>query len=67
MKTKLRFYGDDATGFHARKLPDPGTNYICWSVKITVSVLKKVENNYTQVSLKECKYIEKKIRYVIVT
>ena len=38
-----------------------GSNYICWPVILIASLLKKVENYYLQVLLKECKYIEKKV------
>ena len=42
-----------------KKIPKAGCNYICWSVILTDSVLKKDENYYPQVFLREKKYIEK--------
>ena len=29
LKTKIRFYGDEATDFRIRKIPKAGSNYIC--------------------------------------
>ena len=36
-----------------------GSTYICPAVILTYFVLKKDENSYLQVFLKECKYIKK--------
>ena len=41
------------------KIPKLGSNFICLAVVLTGFVLKKEENYYPQVLLKECKYIEK--------
>ena len=38
-----------------------GSNYTCLAVISLDSALKKDENYYLQVFLKECKYIEKKV------
>ena len=38
-------YSDEATDFHERKVPEAGSNYICWSV-IFIDVLKNSENYY---------------------
>ena len=35
------------------------SNYLCLAVRLLDYVLKKDENRYPQVFLKECKYIEK--------
>ena len=67
MKTTIRSYGDEATDFHNRKITEVGSYYFCWLVKLIDSVLKTVENYYSQVFLKECNYIEKQkimIRYI---
>ena len=67
MKTKIRSYGDEATDFYSSKIPEAGCNYMCWSVLVIDSALKKDENYYLQVLLKECKYTEKEkkvIRYI---
>ena len=58
-KTKERSYGEETTDFRTRKIPEAGSFYICWSVILTDSVLKKDEIYYPQVFLKEFKYIEK--------
>ena len=49
MKTKIRSYGDETTDFYTRKIPEAGSSYICWSVILIDSVLKKGENYYLQV------------------
>ena len=36
-----------------------GSNYICLAVILIDVILKKEENYYSQIFLKECKYIEK--------
>ena len=60
LKTKIKPESDDETrSFHAKKIPELGSNYICWSVILIDSVLKKDENYYLQAFLKECKCIEK--------
>ena len=59
LKTKIRSYVDKTTDFCSRKKPETGSNYIHWSVLVINSVLKKDENYYPQVFLKERRYIEK--------
>ena len=46
-------------------MPKVGSNYICWSIILTNSVLKKDESYYPQVFLKECKYIEKEEKVIL--
>ena len=55
LKTKTSFYDKKAANFHTRKLPETGSNNICWSAILIYSILQKDENYYTQLSLKECK------------
>ena len=43
---KIRSYGDGSTDFHARKIPEADSNYICGSVILIDSVLKKDKNYY---------------------
>ena len=53
--------------FIAKEIPEAGSSYICWQVTLIGFVLKKDENFYPEVFLKECKYIEKEkkvIRYI---
>ena len=64
LKIKVRSYGDDDKEFNARKKPDAGSNYIWWSVILIDSVLEKDENCYPEVTLKECKYIEKEKKWL---
>ena len=65
MKTKIKSHGDDVTNFYDKKIPKVGSNYTCVAVISLDSALKKDENYYPQVFLKECKYIEKKVmRYI---
>ena len=65
MKTKIKSHGDEVTDFHDKNIPKIDSNHTCLAVITLDSALKKDENYYPQVFLKECKYIEKKvIRYI---
>ena len=55
----MRSYCDGATDFRAREIPKAEFNYICCSVILIDSVLKKDKNYYPQVLSKEYKYIQK--------
>ena len=61
MKTKIKSHGDEVTDFFDNEIPKLDSNHTCLAVIILDSALKKDENYYTQVFLKECKYIEKKL------
>ena len=61
LKTKIKSYGDGATDFHDKELSKAGSNYTCLAVITIDSALKKDENYYPQVFLKECKYTEKEV------
>ena len=66
MKNKIKSHGDKATDFYDEKIPKMDSNHTCLAVINLNSGLKKEENYYPQVFLKECKYIEKKVvRYII--
>ena len=41
LKTKIRSQGDEATIFNCIKTTEAGPDYICWSVIIIYSVLRK--------------------------
>ena len=56
-KIKIRSYGDEVTDFYNKEIPKVDSNHTCLTV---ISNLKKDQNCYLQVSLKEYKYIEKK-------
>ena len=63
MKTKS--YGDEATDFHDKEIPEVGSNDTNLAVILIYFVLKKDENYYPQVFLKECKYIEKRLLNIL--
>ena len=56
LKTKIKSYGDEATGFHDKKIRRVESNRLA---VILESALKKDKNYYLQMFLKECKYSEK--------
>ena len=60
MKTKLKSYGDEVTGFYDKGIPKVDSNHACLAVISLDSAFKKDGNYYPQVFLKEFKYIEKK-------
>ena len=65
LKTKVKSYGDEFTGFYDKEIPKLDSNHTCLEVISLDSVLNKDENYYLQVFSKEFKYIEKKvIRYI---
>ena len=57
LKTKIKSHGDEVTDFYDKKI----SNHTCLAVISLDSALKKNDNYYPQVFLKECKYIEKKV------
>ena len=55
-----------AMKFYDKKIPKLDSNHICLAVISLDSSLKKDDNYYPQVFLKECNYIEKKVvRHII--
>ena len=65
LKTKIRSHGDQVTNFYDKEIPKVDSSHTCLAVISLDSALKKHENYYLQVFLKERKYIEKKvIRYI---
>ena len=34
LKIKIKFYGDEATGFHDKEMPKVGYNYTCIAVML---------------------------------
>ena len=64
LKTKIKSHCDEVTDFHGQKIPKLDSNQTCLPVISLDSALKKEENYYPQVFLKD-RYIEKKvIRYI---
>ena len=60
-KIKIKSHGDEVTEFFYKKIPEVDSNHTCVAVISLDSALKKDENYYPQVFLKECKYIKKKV------
>ena len=61
MKTKIKSHDDEVTNFYDKKIPKVDSSNTCFTVIRLDSALKKDDNYYLQVFLKECKYIEKKV------
>ena len=59
-ENNIRSYGHEATNFHDNEIPKVDSNYTCSAVILIDFILKKDENYYPQVFLKEYEYIEKK-------
>ena len=60
VKIKIKSHGDKVTYFYDKEIPKVDSNHTCLAVISLDSALKK-DDNYPQVFLKECKYIEKKV------
>ena len=61
LKTKIKSHGDEVTDFYDKRILKVDSNNTCLAVISLDSALKKDDNYYSQVFLKECKYIEKKV------
>ena len=61
MKTKIKSHGDEVTDFYDKKLPKVDSSHTCLTVISLDSAIKKDDNYYPQVLLKDRKYIEKKV------
>ena len=61
LKTKIKSHGDEVTDFYDKKIAKLDSNHTCLAVITLDSALKKDDNYYPLVFLKECKYIEKKV------
>ena len=61
LKTKIKSHGDEITDFSDKEIPKVDSNHTCLAVISLDSALKKDDNYYSQVFLKERKYIEKKV------
>ena len=60
MKTKVKSHGDEVTDFYDKKLPKVDSNHTLLAVISFDSALKKDDNYYPQVFIKECKYMRTK-------
>ena len=66
LKTKIKPHGSEVTDLYDKEIPKVDSNHTSLAVISLNSALKKDENYYPQVFLKECKYIEKKVvRHII--
>ena len=61
MKTKIKSHGDEVTDFYDKEIPKVDSSHTCLGVISLDSALKKDDNYYPRVFLRECKYIEKKV------
>ena len=61
LKTKIKSHGDEITDFSDKEIPKVDSDHTCLAVISLDSALKKDDNYYSQVFLKERKYIEKKV------
>ena len=61
LKTKITSHVTEVTDFYDKEIPKVDSNHTCLAVISLDSALKKDDNYYPQVFLKECKYIEKKV------
>ena len=61
VKLHMEFHGDEVTYFYDKKMSKLDSNHTCLVVISLNSALKKDDNYYLQVFLKEFKYIEKKV------
>ena len=59
-KTKIKSYCDEVTSFYDKGFAKVDSNQTYLAVISSDSALKKDESYYLHVSLKECKYIEKR-------
>ena len=60
-KTKMKSHGNEVTDFYDKKNSKVDSNHTCLAVISLDFALKKDDNYYLEVFLKECKYIEKKV------
>ena len=61
MKTKIKSHGDEVTDFYEKEIPIIDSNYTCLAMISFDSALKKDGNDYREVFLKSCRYVEKKV------
>ena len=60
MKNKIKSDGDEVTDFYDKDISKVNSNYTCLVIVRLDSALKK-DGNYSQVFLKPCKYIKRKV------
>ena len=57
-KSKIKYHGDKVTDFYDKEIPKVDSNHTCLAVIILDSALKKDDNYYPKVFLKQYKYID---------
>ena len=61
IKTRVKMYVNEVnTNFQGKETPKEDSSYKCSSLLMLDSVVKVGKKYYPQVSLEECKYIQKK-------
>ena len=66
LKTKMKSHGDELTDFYDKKISKVDSNDTCLAIIKLDSALKKGDNYYSLVFLKESKYIEKKFGILMI-
>ena len=61
MKRKIKSQCDEVTDLYNKEIPKVDSNHTCLGVISLDSTLKREENYYPQVFLKQCKYIKKMV------
>ena len=61
LKAKIKSHDHEVIDFYYKKVPKVDSNDTSLAIITLDSALKKDENYYPQVFLRECKYIEKKV------
>ena len=61
LKTKIKSHGDEVTDFRDKEISKADSNLTCLAIISWDSALKKNGNYYSQVFLKKCKFIERKV------
>ena len=61
LKTKIKSHGDEVTDFYYKEIAKADSNHTWLAVISLDSTLNKDGNYYSQVFLKECKYIKKNL------
>ena len=64
LKSKIKFHVDEVTDFYDKKIPKLDSSHTCLAVISLDYALKKTDNYYPQLFLKECKCEEKVITYI---
>ena len=62
IKTKIKYCVGESTDFHDKEIPEVGSHHPCLALILIDSVLKKDENYYLQVCLKNVNTLKKKKR-----